>query len=317
MKAFLDNSLINQIKLDPFKEHSFLQACQTANIPIEKQQVVFGWPSLLEYLDLGALFQTFPKFDAENKLFALLISTLESEFAKNDIIDLYDQVFIECLTQVKALPQVNPGFLLSKIRKKEPLEEMFTAALNAYKKYLDESPSNFMHDLILYLAWDRVCVYLASVFEYQFVHSKFDEGLEILKGCLVESFQHITGQRRTAPGFFRLIEAFYAYQMREENLQKHTEAEWLLLCQSASALTLREDVVDALYIDFAITEAVDGPDNPLRVFTMDTPDKVAFRIALARYMVEKLKAAFPDWRYKLAPVEIVCVKEGEEGIEVV
>lgn len=324
MKAFLDNRLIQRMLADEAEsgKNTLLEIGRHAGILANEQnlEIVFGWPSLLEYLDLGSLFETFPKFDKQNPLFAFITSSLSLDSEQDFLFRLYDQVFVECLTQVKALPQIHPTFLLDHMQKKRH-SSLFSRSLDHYEKILTEDPANTLHHLILYLAWDRVCVYLALVFEHIYPDLKSRKGIELLKECLLESFQHITEQGRSAPGFFRLLEALYAYRMREENIQTHTDAEWLVLCQSSRALRPRENIPDVFYMDAAVVDerklkSLNKAREPLRVFTLDSVDKVKATLSLADYMIEKLKIEVPDWPYVLCPIEIICLKEVENEFSV-
>jgi hypothetical protein len=262
--------------------------------------------------------ENFPTFDKQNELFTLMIYLLPLEAEKEHLIRAYDQVFVECLTHVKAMPQMDPAFLLKHIQQKmqslTQADKLFVQSLARYEQRLLEYPAHFMHDLILFLAWDRACVNLAIVFEHPSPDVNIQSGLEVLKECLLESFQHITAHGRTAPGFFRLIETLYAYQMREERLQIHTEDEWTILCESASALKPREILGDVWYIDAAVADEeklkkMEQENERLKVFTMDSADKVRASLSLARYMIDKLKNETAEWRYSLAPVEVICLKE--------
>jgi hypothetical protein len=75
----------------------FVNACKKSSILEDGQQIHFNleWPAFLESIDLGSIFETFPKFDHTNKLFALLISHLALESRNDLLIRLYDQVFVE------------------------------------------------------------------------------------------------------------------------------------------------------------------------------------------------------------------------------
>lgn len=317
MKTFIDNKLIQKITSETVdKENSLLKAYLKAGILTNDQpmQVMLGWPSLLEYLDLESLFENFPTLDNQNELFALIISTLPLESEKDFLIRLYDQVFVECLTHVKALPQIDPTFLIQRIQQKRQSSlKLFAQSLDRYERLLLEHPAHIMHDLILYLAWDRVCVNLAILFEYRSPEVDIRSGLDVLKECLLESFQHITAHGRTAPSLFRLMEALYAYQMREENLPIYTDSEWSILCQSACALKPREILSDVWYIDAAVTDdqklkEMDKEKKNLRVLTMDSVDKVQACLAFVHYMIDKLKLE-TEWQYSLCPIEVVCLQE--------
>jgi hypothetical protein len=321
MKVFIDNKLLRKLSDSHSKkeEIAFIESCVAAGILKDDQQmqVAFGWPSLLEYLDLGSIFETVPKFNIQNKLFALIISNLALDAEKEILIRLYDQIFVECLTEVKALDQIHPTFLLNQIKKKRQSHSVgiFALSLDHYERLLIENPYNTIHDLILYLAWDRVCINLAILFEQPELNIR--KGLDVFKECALESFLHIAGQGRTIPSFFRLMEAIYAFKMRQDNLQSHTESEWLTLCQSSRALKDRNVLPDVYYIDAALIDVKSNTDRDLaKVFTMDSTEKVKAALSLADYMIEKFKMEVPGWHYALGPVEISFVSESESGLSV-
>lgn len=290
MKTFIDTKLLKKISSHDVREGSFIE---------NHHQVVFSWASLLEYLDLGGLFKTFPKFDEKNALFSILNSSLELE--KDLVIELYDKIFIECLTQIQAMPEINSNFLLEKIKEKKEIK-LFNSALDYYVKNLVENPYTAIHDLILYLAFDRVCICIAILFEK--ITSQTTT-VAILKECLIESFQHITKDGKSSPGFFRLVEALYAYQMREEYLQNYSDSEWLLLCQTVSALKPREVLIDLSYIDAVIVEISKiETKEPIVIFTMDSKEIVESRLALASYIMKKLQLEIPEWDYTFSPFNI-------------
>ncbi len=331
MKAFITDSLVRKINTYGAisEQNPLIDACVEGGLLTVDQslELLFDWPAFLESIELGSLFWSFPAFNEENQLFNFIIEILSQEEQNNELlIRLYDQIFVECLTQVKALPQIDQSFLLDQIQKKRrftlfsPAGQLFSAPLDHYERMLVENPYHTIHDLTLYLAWDRVCVNLAVIFENPSVAVKMS-GLEVLKDCLIESFQHITGQGRTAPGFFRLVEAFYALHMREENLQTYTDAEWLILCQSAPALRSRDSLCDATYIDESLinTQVIADPQSEVRklkIMTLDSVDKVKASLALGQYMIEKLQKEVPDWMYTLRSVEIICFREGASGLAI-
>lgn len=327
MQVFIDNELIKTIiSSKANSQNSILKRLIDAGILADHLsfQLSFGWPSLLECLGLGSLFENLSPFN-QSKLFDLLTSHLILNSEKNLLIHLYDQIFVECLTAIKALPEIHSSFLIERIQDKRKAflsseaHELFALPLDRYEKLLKEHPSHAMHDLILYLAWDRVCVNLALVFECDILKAESRNGLEILRECLLESFQHITAHGRTAPGFFRLIETLYAYQMREENLQTYTDSDWLMLCQSACVLKPREKLSDVFYIDAAIIHHQElkkfaNKNEILTILTLDTPDKVKPGLAYARFMLEKLKLEASEWPYTLRPVQVFCLKPSENSL---
>ena len=271
----------------------------------DQDWIFFGWSSLLKYLNMEPLFENFPVFNEENDLFSFMILAIARDEKEEFIIRLYDQVFVECLTHVKAIPQIQPEFILAEIRKNQSKNKKISFSLDEYEQLLLETPYEAIHSLILYLAWDRVCVNLTKVFEYVFLDLKGRKGLETLKKCLVESFLHITEQGKSLPSFFKLKEALYAYQMREENLQIHTEEEWLVLCQGLGVLEHGGDLSDVVYIDAALGKGLE----PVKIVTLDPTEEVKIGLSLGRCLVGKLKKEFPEWQYDFAPLEIVCLKE--------
>ncbi|MBA2369272.1 MAG: hypothetical protein H0V82_09655 [Candidatus Protochlamydia sp.] len=265
-------------------------------------EVYFGWSSLLEYLNLGSLFKNLPVFNSEEPLYKAFLAALLVNQEQEALFYLYDSLFAECLTQIKALPQINPSFLLHAIKHKEhPIKEL-SSTLVAYETALIENPADTMHDLVLYLAWDRMCVYMGRLFDYQSSDPAFIRSLEVLKGCLIESFLHITQQGRTSPSFYRLIEALFFFEMREENLQKHSGEVWEILSQNFKILRPQEEMVDFYYIDDAVIplqQSETAVRSSTSYLSMDSPDKVDLRLSLARYFMNKLKAEVPEWSYKI------------------
>lgn len=330
MKFFTDNTLIEKILSSSETSDAIsLQKIINEIAPSEHDhslQIMLPWPSLLKYLGLEQLLENFPVFDSQNALFTFITSLLPLKTEKELLIRAYDQIFVECLTQIKALPQIDSSFLLQLIKEKRhsfdvQVDSLFAQSLDHYEKQLLEHPTYLMHDLILYLAWDRVCVNLAILFEHP-NSNDIQSGLHILKECVLESFQHISAQGRTSPSFFRLVETLYAYQMREENLDLPTDAEWTILCAGASVLKLRENLPDVWYIDAAIVDKQkwnytqhETEKNCIKVFTFDSPEKVKACLSLILYMIDKLKEGPIEWHYFLSPVEIICLKkEGNEWI---
>lgn len=270
--------------------------------------ISFRWPSLFEYLGLGSILSNLPAFDQTTPLFTACISTLFATKDKEALFYVYDRLFAENLNHINSLPQINAAFLLQTIKEQREkasfleAEKVLSPVLAAYEAALVEKASHTMHHLILYLAWDRMCVWIGRLFNYQSVDQKFIKGLDVLKECLIESYQHIAQQGRTSPGIFRMLETLFFYQMREENLQKHTDAEWIVLSQSFHALKAQDELLDFFYIDDAVISEeklqIEEGDSDYYL-TLDSSESVKFRLALAQYMMDKLKAEFPQWRYVL------------------
>ncbi len=262
--------------------------------PFFKQKLLypihFKWPTLLTYLGLESIFSSLPLFDDKHPLFVATVSALYDHEDKEVVFHVYDLLFVESLNQIRALEQINAPFLLNAIQEKKKtspfleFEKVLAQTLKAYEMACIENAPNTMHDLILYVAWERMCIWMGLLFNYQSTHPKFLQGIDILKSCLIESYQHITQQRKTSPSIYRLLEALFFYEMREENLQKHTEANWALLTKSFPALKKEEELVDFFYID----DAVFAKTEEVNYWTLDPPDLIQSRVSLATYFINQL-----------------------------
>lgn len=305
MKVFIDSKLIKEIS----SSKPLLEAGIQSGLIKEGEsvEIIFGWAALLEYLGLGSLLETLPNFELSD-LYKSIISALDNEFSKETIVQLYEQLFAENLTQINVLQEIQPESLLSRMQTKK--QEAFALSFDYYENILRQDPKNALHDLTLYIAWDRVCVDIAMIFEQSSSNVRIRNHLEILKGCLVESFLHIMEQGRTLPSFFRLLEAFYAYDMREDHLQIHSDAEWLILCQGARALKSRDSLSDVFYIDAALISEHDK-NYAVKGFTLDPKEKIESGLALAKDTIRKIKLAFPKWQYALCPVAAIIIKNDE------
>ncbi len=241
--------------------------------------------SLIERLGLGSLFTHFSSFDQTQPLFQACLTVLHTHEDKDTILYLYDRLFTENLNWIRALAPIHPSSLQS----------------------FDVTPQE-MHDLILYLAWDRMCICISRLFDHQSSDAKFISGLEVLKECLIESYQHITQQGQTSPSIYRLFEALFFYFMREEQWQKNSPSEWAILTQSFSVLKGEEELGRVSYIDDAVSR-IGEPVTSERYLTSDSPDKIKARLAFANFMMEKLKLEIPGWNYYLAQKEIISLSQ--------
>ncbi|MES2345319.1 MAG: hypothetical protein V4494_05225 [Chlamydiota bacterium] len=294
MKIFVDNQMLR----DPSKL-----------IAHGDNYISLDWPSLFEYLGLGSMLSQLSTFDQAHPLFIACVATLHATDEQEVLLYMYDQLFVENLNQIKALPQMNAAFLLQAIRERRgdfsfvEVNNMLSPALDAIEAALIENAPHIMHDLILYLAWDRMCVYMAHLFDDASTDPKFIKGIGVLKECLIESYQHIAKQERTSPGIYRMIEALFFYQMREENREKHTDAAWAMLSQSFQCLKAEDQLVDFFYIDRAVFFEKDSESY----LTLDSLEKVSSRLAFAQYMMDQIKLDTPEWNYVLHPQKIVCL----------
>lgn len=310
MKVIVDSQIIKRLV------HNLSAIVKNPFIADPNNYISFSWPSLLEYLDCGSLLTNLPAFDSTAPLYNASIRTLCVTEEKEVLFYVFDRLFIECLNQIKTLPQINASFLLHAIKesRQKPsfaeAEKLISFTLAAYETALIEKAPHTMHDLILYLAWERMCVWMSRLFDYQSTDPKFIKGLTVLKECLVESYIHISQQGQTSPGAYRLIEALFFYQMREENLQKHTAAAWITLNQSFPILKAQDELADFFYIDDAVVpveELKTGVDNSAYYLTLDSPDRVNSRLALTQYMMDKLKSEVSQWNYSLQLKKILCL----------
>ena len=282
IKIVLDNFLLEKLRDDDRAREPFLAACRRRlgldeAVPL---QIIFPWASLLHYIGSSDLFERFPSFGTENALFRLIQNQIENGAANEILIDLYDLLFVECLTEVKALPEVSAAFLLQAMGAKS-WPPLFSQAGIEWQRKLEENPKEVLHDLTLYLAWDRMCVRAAIIFEQAPCSDAALQGIETFKSCLIESFQHILGQKKSSPGFFRLMEALFAIEMRPERIDRHSDQEWAILSQGASLLRPREFLVDPLYICEVARTLNDG-DRAVRA-TLDSEEKSVSARNLSAY----------------------------------
>lgn len=308
MKLLIDRSIVHRVKEEQLTNNPFARLL--GSHLSEGSDLILGWPSLLEFLDCGDLAKSFPAFTAADPLYQEVVAAVESKTHAEYLEHLFDQVFVKCLNWVRSKPEIHPTFLANAIRERSgsAVSKVFSKSIEHYEKLFLDHPYQAIHDLTLYLAWDRVCVDLAIIFEYDSVSEHVAEGLALLRECLIESFQHITAQKKTVPGFFRMVEALYAYQMRQERLQTYSDADWQTLCESSQSLRPRDQFVDIPYIDGALFDS-SSAHLPLsaKALTTNSWDRVSKSIALARYMIGVLKSEDVDWHQDLQAIEVICL----------
>jgi hypothetical protein len=296
MRIVLDHQLVRAL----FKEPApLLDHPEIAN---PKNEIVFGWPSFLEYLNLDLLL---PTIDENHPLFQASIATLHTDQEHEALLYIYDNLFALNLTQVKTHPQMNAPFLLHALkiqREKHASLPILEPTLTQYEKRLSSQPADAMHDLVLYLAWDRMCITMGRIFDYQSNNPAFHRGLSVFKQCLLESFQHISEQKKTSPSLYRMLEALFFYEMREEKIPKHTEDQWEIFTQTFPVLKGQDELVDFLYID-------EQEDLSAAYFAADAADKVDTRLLFARFMTEKIKNEIPDWKFLYTPRTVISLKD--------
>lgn len=312
MKIFVDKHLIRSLAQNPDKVANQLME---ANVT---EPITMGWSSLLEYLGLGTLLKDIPSFERDTPIFEASLSILYEEKIDGMLFDLYDRLFAEYLTYIKSLPEINAVFLLDKIKQERKQPAFLTSSrwlswsLDAWEKALRENPSQTMHDLILYLAWDRMSVSLCRLFDFQTMDETFINGITTLRECLIESFQHILTQGKTSPSFYRLVEALFFYEMREENLYKHTEEEWVLLSQSFSVLLAQNELVDCFYIDNCLLPEKESSGKELNdcYLTFESPGRIQSLFKLAELIGQKLDLEVDlKWHFDLKQMRVICLRD--------
>jgi hypothetical protein len=244
-----------------------------------------------------------PVFDETNPLFESTVSTLSAQGNREVVHYVYDHLFAENLRQIQALPQMHAAWMIQAIRaKRQEVNSFISSPLAVYEAACEQNPSHFMHDLVLYLAWDRMCIWMGCLFDHQRIEPPFLQALVYLKECLMESYQHLVQNGRTKPGIYRMMEAFFFMEMREENLQHHTPSDWELLSRSFQAITPQDKLIDVPYID----EAVVVKERPVEglsacIVASDSLELVTSRLRFASWTMERIAAPYPEWRYRLIP----------------
>jgi hypothetical protein len=290
MKLVIDKQLVDTLSLQ--------------NSGVEKNAVLLAphtidlrWPTFLESLGLGSILQSLPDFTEK------CIAKLKNYEDNNALYHLFDGLFAENLTQIKSMPELNAPYLIQAIADHE-IKPWFSEPLEPFKRRFIENPKLAMHDLILYLGWDRMCIAMSRIWDHQSPDPEFQRGIEVLKDCLIESFQHIHIDGRTAPSLYRLFEALFFYYMREENIQKHTDEEWALLNQGFQILKSPSVLADIFYIDDMLL-----PEQDQIYITLDLEEKVNIRLAFAKFMMSRLKIEVPSWNFQSYKKEVVSLKK--------
>lgn len=290
MQLVIDKQLVDTLSL---------QNCglEKNAILINPHTIDLRWPTFLEALGLGSILHSLPDLTEQ------CISKLQNCKDNAALFRLFDGLFAENLTQVKSIPELNAQYLIQAIADHE-VKPWFASSLEPFKRKFIENPALAMHDLILYLGWDRMCISMARIWDHQSADPEFQRGIEVLKECLVESFQHIQQDGRTKPSLYRLFEALFFYYMREENIQKHTDEEWNLLNQGFQILKSQENMADIFYIDDMLFPS----ENQIYI-TLDLEEKVNIRLAFANFMMNRLKKEVPTWNYESYKKEVVSLKK--------
>ncbi len=295
MKLIIDNKIAKKLS----DEETINQIFE------DRDTVVFRWPSLFTYLKINPL-KDFSEFDETSPIFQTCLSSLHVCEEKEHLQHIYDTLFIEIISQIKSLAGMNASYFLHKIDECKNKKKMITDALSPFKMAFLNDTSKTMHDLILYLSFDKMCLCLSKFFDYQTTNKTFISALKILKECIIESYQHITSDGKCFLSFYRLIESLFFYELREENLQKHREEYWKILNQSFSIIEPEVEFPDFFYIDDAL-KPIQAPSQLSSVCYLVTEPltKVQTRLKFANQMLNQLKIEIPSFQYILKEVEII------------
>lgn len=301
VKLSVDNQIVRLFSSDVDK---------VLSCPIWRENISFHFthPTFLEYLELGDILAKVTPFDETGALFQATITALCEVDNPEDLFYIYDSLFAEMLNRIKALEQIEPNFLMKRIREKKEslsfwsMEKILSLAMAEKEKEFKENTYHVMHDLTLYLAWDRMCIAMSRLFDYQSQNPIFLNNLRKLKWCLMESYQHIRAQGKTRPSFYRMMEALIYYQMREEHLELHKEGDWELLSQSFTLLKHPNEWADCFYSDCVLV--ADLEEVSFCHLTTESSEMVERRLALTHYMIDHLKDEAPKWKWTLPSHDI-------------
>lgn len=205
------------------------------------RDVLLSWPSLFAVLDLSDCFAGFGAW-------AVMFESIKPQV---NIEECFDQTFAICLTWIRNLPFMDFSFFKDRLDK-----ALFQSGVNPYRDRLMQDPKQFFHDLNLYLGWDRMCVVVGSLLDDPCLADP-----DAWRDCLLESYRHIKKNGKTNPSCFRLIEALYAYDLRPEKIEIHSESHFELLGRLAFLLQPRDALVDLPEIDFQLNETLSMLSN--------------------------------------------------------
>lgn len=191
------------------------------------------WSIFLQRLEINP-FETLPDFGEKNPLYEWTLTHLRASLSKAEFIELYDNLFVECLKEVQMLSCLDQETLFKKI---EACKDPF---FDPFKKALEKEPRKTFNALVLYVAWEYFSINLACLFEL--ADPSILNGIAAFRECFIESFQHLINDKVIYPSVARFVEALYAYDMRQEHLDSHSDEEWTILCEGAKLLQSRKVV---------------------------------------------------------------------------
>lgn len=272
------------------------------------QTIIFKWPTLLKFLKLDPMPQL-KTWDETNPIFQLYLKSLFSITEKELLYHIYDMLFAETIGEIKSLKDLSKKNLLEKIENISNQNKNIINALQSFQSDFSGSNSKAMHDLILYLSFERMCHCLSKFLDYQTKDLTYTHNLKVLRECLIDSYVHIRSQGNCFLSFYTLIESLFFFEMREENLSKHTDEEWKVLNQTFSVLKQDEGLTSCFYIDDALSELETSKNtSPKSYLSCESKEIVEIRLNFANVMLKKLQNEIPSFQYVLKPLLIIYSK---------
>ena len=279
MPFLLDHKTIRYLKDHPELTHHHFSE--------KKETFLLNWSSFWGSLEKEELIQEFSFCERGDALFQATITSLLEIQEESDLFYLYDSLFSSCLQKVYSLPWLQLGSFIQEIvdqkkKKKGTWEENL---LESYEKaFRTEGPSK-IHDFILSFAWDRFCLLSATLFDFPSQERRFLKNLAKFRDCLIDSYHHIRDQRKSSPSFFRLVNALFYYEVREERIDLHQPQEWEILTQSFPLLLSDDEISSCSYIDFFMQE---GKGEKVQILTVDSLEVVQRKKALSSLFLQKI-----------------------------
>jgi len=259
-------------------------------LSLDDNHLHLRWGSLLKYLNLQDMFSSLPVFDQSHPLFEATVHVLSTYRYQGEVEYVFDSLFAENLTNVKSLKEIDQNFLLkamarSKLHPSPIMQKKIEDSFKPFIASLTQDPYQTLHSLILYLAWDRMCLCIKNLFDFQSADPSFKSGINILKECLLESYLHITREGRCALSLSRLLEALLYFHVREENISSHNDHDWNVLSKGLSLFPSQDGfIANMFYID-----DVFSAENGLDLYvTTDVPEVVEDRFKVAKCLISKI-----------------------------
>lgn len=257
----------------------------------EKESFLFNWSSFFGVLEIKMVFEDFSFCEREDPLFQATISSLLEIQKEEDLFYLYDSLFSSCLQKIYSLPWLQAEALFLKMVEQKQKKKGFwqEKLLDCYENYfLQEGLKKIHQDLVLSLTWDRFCLLSSQLFDFPSKEPLVLQNLARFKDCLIDSYHHIVGQKKSRPSFFRLVNALFYYEVREERIDLHSAFEWQLLTQSFPLLLLDHEISSCSYVDFWVNQ--EKKIEEVKILTVDSLEIVQAKKALSSWFSQKIGA---------------------------